>query len=84
MDRSNKFILTISILISLSFISLAFLNVNELGPYIGLYALIYLVSYRIIAPRAKKNYIGIALLLLFISIALLEVLSLIGIPVPKV
>ena len=84
MDRSYKFILTLSILISTTFIALTLLNVEELGPYIGLYALSYLISYRVIYPRARRNYLGLALFLLFLVIATLEVISLVGVPVPKI
>ncbi len=84
MKRNEKFIFILSLFISLIFVALTLMNVEELGPYLGLYAISYFVSYRVLTPRVKTNLLGIVLLLLFLFISSMEVLDLIGFQLPKI
>jgi hypothetical protein len=84
MNRNERFILVLSILISLVFVSLTIIHVEELGPYMGLYIVSYFVAYRVISPRFKFNLLGILLFMIFMIIISMEVLNLIGLQLPKI
>jgi len=84
LNKQKKFVIILSILISLGFISLTLLNIEVLGPYLGLYAISYFLSYRVLTSKIKITLLGFTLLLLFLFIAALEVLNSIGFNLPKI